>query len=76
MSMCNCDGLFSNHPLSAGCGGIFRDNIGDFLLAFAKSVSYYLSLHGEFSMVLKAIKIVRDNVWSKLWIETDSLVVI
>ncbi|KAI5424642.1 hypothetical protein KIW84_030724 [Lathyrus oleraceus] len=32
---CNCDGAYSPDTNDSGCGDIFRNNYGDFLLAFA-----------------------------------------
>ncbi|XP_058782945.1 uncharacterized protein LOC131657578 [Vicia villosa] len=71
---CNCDGSLANS--ASGCGGIFRDSLGNFVLAFAEPVAELNSLDAEFSAVFRAIEIARDRAWLKLWIECDSLIVV
>ncbi|CAL5194869.1 unnamed protein product [Lathyrus oleraceus] len=65
---CNCDEAYSPDTNDNGCGDIVRNNCGDFLLALAIYLLSGSFLYVEFSAILKAIDIAKDQGWRKLWI--------
>jgi ribonuclease HI len=73
---CNTDGASIGNPGLASCGGVFRDQNADFLLAFAEPLGIASSYFAELSGVIKAIEISFDNQWNNLWLETDSMLVV
>lgn len=75
--ICNYDNILVYVPHTTGGGsGIFKYSKDDFLLAFDELILWKRSLHSELRVVLRAIKITIDRSWSKLWIESDSLLVV
>lgn len=64
----NYNGSVDSH--TSGSGDIFRDNKGNFILGFAEPILFTNYLHAKFSVVFRAIEIVRERAWLK--IETDS----
>ena len=71
----NTDGSFHNH-LSAGYGGIFRNNEALFLGAFANKVTVPSALDAEVFAVIEAVNIAMTKGWCNLWVEVDSLVLL
>lgn len=73
---CNCNGSFNPGTKVVGCGGIFRNHKGDFILAFAENMLFESSVFDELFVVLKFIYIAKHRGWSKIWIETDCIMVV
>lgn len=71
---CNTDG--SSSSSSSSCGGIFRDSNSVFLLCFAENLGGGTAFHAEISTVMRSIELAYQRRWKKLWIETDSSLVI
>lgn len=57
----NCEGTFYPNTNISGCGGIFRNNNGDFLLAFIEKLQICSSITAEFLDVLKLIDIAKSR---------------
>lgn len=66
---------YQHNSLPIGCGGIFRDHLGNFVLAFANKVLSPSSYLAEFAAVLNAMKITVDKGWSKFWLEMNFVIV-
>ncbi|XP_058757179.1 uncharacterized protein LOC131630417 [Vicia villosa] len=73
---CNCDGSFIHDSSKVGGAGLFRNYKGDFILSFAENLRCNSSVHAEFGAVIRAMEIAIDRGWQKLWIETDSSMVV
>jgi ribonuclease HI len=73
---CNVDGASKGNPGQASCGGIFRNNFSDFLLCFAEPLGFDSSYHAELQGALRAIEVAHQMNWNKLWLETDSNLVV
>ena len=73
---CICDGAASGSTGLSSCGGMFRDNQGLFLGGFAEGLGIGNSLIAELSGVMRAIDIAQHRGYNKLWIETDSKLVV
>lgn len=58
------------------CGVIVRDNHGDLVLAFSEHLVAPPSFHVKCKAIIRAIQIASDISWAKLWIETNSLIVV
>ena len=71
---CNTDGSSSNNTSS--CGGIFRNHESKFLACFAERLDNGSAIFAELSAVMRAIEIAHQRGWWKLWIETDSALVV
>lgn len=71
----NYDDVFNSFTNARGCGGIFRNYRGDFLLAFTEKLSTGSSMFAEFSVVLSAIDLSKDHGCSKIWIKIDYIMV-
>jgi len=67
---CNTDGGL------AGSGGIFRDGNADHLGSFALKVENGNALKAELVGAMTAIEITHEHNWRKLWLETDSKLVV
>lgn len=70
----SCDEVIASS--SSGHGDIFRESKGNFILVFAEQTLIANSLHDKFSVVLHAIELARDKECLKLWIQSDSLLVV
>lgn len=73
---CNYDGAFDYETTNLSCGGIFRNSMGDFYLAYSKKLKFYSSFHLEIDIVIHVIVIANERGWSKLWIDRDSFLVV
>jgi len=71
---CNTDGAVNSS--SASSGGIFKDNEGNFLLAFAKKVGQENAYFAELSAAMRAIEMANQNNWMKILLESDSMLVV
>lgn len=59
---CNCDRAYNYDLLPAGCGGIFRNNHGNFLLSFAHKVHWSSSYLIKFTMIFTTWRFQRIEV--------------
>lgn len=73
---CNTDGAASGISGLAGAGGIFRDSYADHLGSFTLKVENGNALKAELVGAMTAIEIAASNNWRKLWLETDSKLVV
>ncbi|KAM5575738.1 hypothetical protein ABKV19_014599 [Rosa sericea] len=71
----NTDGSFKGFQ-AAGFGGVFRDSEGLFKGAFAHRIIVSSAIEAELSAVMEAIKVASERGWQKLWLETDSVLVV
>lgn len=62
--------------LASGCGGIFRNHNGVFLLAFVEKLNSGSSIHAKFATIIKVIAIGISHGWLKLQIEINSSMVV
>ena len=69
---CNTDGVASGKSGLAGNGGIFREGNAGHLGSFALKVESGNALKAELVGAMTAIEITYENNWRKLWLETDS----
>ena len=68
----NTDGAARGSPGLAGCGGIFRDNLGCCLGCFAGSMGVATTLEAELQAIIHVVSMASQNGWRTLWIEYDS----
>lgn len=61
---CNCGSAYSLDTNESGCGGIFMNDRGDFLLAFAENLSSGSPVFANFSGVMSAIDLAKEYGWS------------
>lgn len=70
---CNTNGAFAYDSTVVGSDVIFRNHLGNFVLTYAERFNCVSPLHAEFGVVIKAMEIAINRGWTKLWLETDSL---
>ncbi|GAU21095.1 hypothetical protein TSUD_10120 [Trifolium subterraneum] len=70
---CNTDGAATNDK--SACGGIFRNQMVEFLGGFAENTGNNNAFFAELSGALRAIELAHQNQWLNLWLETDSILV-
>ncbi|XP_058781014.1 uncharacterized protein LOC131655124 [Vicia villosa] len=73
---CNIDGAAAGSPFLAASGGLFRDNQANHIISFCTFLGTGSPLFAEFMAAIIAIEKAKEMLWSKLWIETDSLIVV
>ena len=73
---CNTDSVASGMSGLAGSGGIFRDCNADHLGSFALKVENGNALKAELVGAMTAIEVAYERNWRKLWLETDSKLVV
>jgi ribonuclease HI len=71
---CNSDGAFDT--ITASCGGIFRNQQADFVIAFAERIRFKSAFLAELCGVMRSIELAKDKNWLNPWIETDSSLVV
>jgi len=72
---CNTDGASITNHLQSSCGGIFRNYSADGLGCFVVNLSSGSTLMAQFCAAMIAIEVAFDKGWRKLWLETDSMIV-
>ena len=72
----NFDGVAKGNSGRAGCGGVLRDEVGNVIDAIAIPIGIINSHIVEATVALYTIKLPIDLVYSKLWLEGDSLNII
>ncbi|XP_058769687.1 uncharacterized protein LOC131643477 [Vicia villosa] len=73
---CNTDGVASGSSLLDACGGLFRDEEANHLLSFSVFIGPRTPVVTEFMAVIIAVEKVKQLNWSKLWIETNCMLVV
>ncbi|MCH94333.1 RNA-directed DNA polymerase (Reverse transcriptase) [Trifolium medium] len=58
----NTDGSVTNTPISASCGGIFRNHLADFMGCFAKNLDNVTVLHAE---IMLGLNVARSHIYRK-----------
>lgn len=69
----NCDGSIRDNGRSEGCGGVLRDEHGDFILAFTQRLQACSSLEVELWGILHGLQIAWSKNLKSIVVETDSL---
>lgn len=72
----NIDEAVSGSPSLAAGGGIFRDSLAAILGCFAINLGITSSLHAGLQAAMVAIELAFKKGWRKLWLESDSLLVV
>jgi len=70
----NTDGASKGNPGLAGCGGVLRDDRGEWQWGFAMNMGFCSSIKAELMAVLKGLQVAKDRGVQKLWIKSDSRV--
>ncbi|GLT74509.1 hypothetical protein SLA2020_463010, partial [Shorea laevis] len=70
----NTDGSALKNPGIAGAGGVFRDDLGNWLCGFSRYVGITTSLSAELWAIRDGLRIAIHRGFSKLLVETDSKV--
>ncbi|GKV16390.1 hypothetical protein SLEP1_g27041 [Rubroshorea leprosula] len=70
----NTDGSANANPGEAGAGGVFRDELGNWLLGFYRNVGFTSSLSAELWALRDGLKLAVNRGFSHLLVETDSKV--
>jgi ribonuclease HI len=73
---CNIDGASCGNPGNAACGGVFRNHAADFVYGFAEPLGVMNAFVAEMCGAMRAVEIAFQNNWHRLWIESDSLLVV
>ncbi|KAK9943231.1 hypothetical protein M0R45_008846 [Rubus argutus] len=71
----NTDGSFSS-PNRAGYGAIFRNETSSFIGALSCKVTVNSAIEVELLDVIEAIRVASLKGWNRLWLETDSSLVV
>jgi len=73
---CDSDGAAVGLNGLAACGGIFRNMNAYHLGSFAVNIDNGNALEPELIGAILAVEIAYQNNWAKLWLETDSKLVV
>ncbi|GKU92594.1 hypothetical protein SLEP1_g6302 [Rubroshorea leprosula] len=68
----NTDGSAITNPGAAGAGGVFRDELGNWLLSFYCSIGFTTSLSAELWALRNGLRLAVDRGYSNLIVEIDS----
>lgn len=72
----NCDGSVTNYGGKAGCGGVLRGEMGEFLFGYAAGLGPSSITEAELMAILRGMQIARERGFEKILVETDSLAVV
>ena len=72
----NTYGASKGNPGPAGAGGVLRGDKGEWLIGFSESLGVCSSVKAEIRTVLRGFKIAQEAQVQKLWLQTDSKVVV
>lgn len=72
----NIDGCWYIMNQKAGCGGLFRDNEGEWILGFYGKLIWETSLVAELWAIYRGLTIILEKNMQNVTIESDSLVVV
>lgn len=72
----NVDGSFDGSPGMIFGGAIFRNSRGFFVAAFSRPVGWGLPLEAELAAALWAVRFAFNRGWLRLWLETNSEMVV
>jgi ribonuclease HI len=73
---CNTDGAVIAQNHQAGCGGVFRDELGSWMGGFTRMVGNCSVIMAELWGILSALQFVQEKGYQKIVIETDSVTVV
>jgi hypothetical protein len=59
--------------ISSECRGIFKNSQAKLICCFVENTSLESTFYVELCGAMRAIEIAASNNWSKLWLETDSI---
>jgi hypothetical protein len=59
--------------ISSECRGIFKNSQAKLICCFVENTSLESTFYVELGGAMRAIEIAASNNWSKLWLETDSI---
>lgn len=69
---CNVDGASSLGGHRAGCGGVFKDSIGRWLLGFYLPIEDAGSLAAELRTIQKGLELAWDRQYWRVVVESDA----
>ena len=72
----NLDDASHGNPGSAGCGGMFRDPLGKWLVGFSVNLGVCTSVKAEMMALWHGLKIARDKGFRKVIIHMDSKLIV
>lgn len=72
----NCDGSLKSDPCRAGCGGLLRNSGGSWIRGFSQHLGNCSILKAEAWAVLEGIRLADHCGVGKLWLESDSSLVV
>lgn len=72
----NVDGKYKGILSLCACNAIFRNDKSNHIGSFTHFISEGNALIAEFTRGVMAMEVVIDRSWDKIWIETDSLMVV
>ncbi|KAI4313582.1 hypothetical protein L6164_026547 [Bauhinia variegata] len=69
---CNVDGSFLSEKRSTGCGGVYRDEQGNWLYGFSKKLVYSDLTTAEIEAIYTGLKVAWERGYKKIILESDS----
>ncbi|XP_061375835.1 uncharacterized protein LOC133317945, partial [Gastrolobium bilobum] len=69
----NVDGACDANGTRTGCGGVFRDASGTWIVGFCKNLGSGTVLHAELWACLVGLELAWDRGFRQVWLEGDSL---
>lgn len=72
----NCDGSTFENPSNGSIGFVIRNYKAEFMGAMTQNIGYASPLEAEFGACMLAMEKARELLFTNLWIETDSTVVV
>jgi len=72
----NTDGASKGNPGPARGGGVLRDDKGDWKWGFTMNMGHCSSMKAELKAVLKGLQVAKERGVQKLWIKSDSCVLV
>ncbi|MCI02465.1 ribonuclease H protein, partial [Trifolium medium] len=69
---CNTDGAQIMHNQQAGCGGVFRDDSGQWLSGFSRKLGSCSTLMAELWGIFPTLQIASKQGYCKILLESDS----
>ena len=70
------DGAAKGNPGRAGAGGVIRGDRGNWIVGFSEHLGHCSSMKAEIRAVFRGLQLAKEENLHKVWIRTDSLVVV
>ncbi|GLU09907.1 hypothetical protein SLE2022_267420 [Rubroshorea leprosula] len=67
----NTNGSVTSNPNNAGCGGLFRDNQGHWIMGFIRNIGYTTTLTTELYAIRDGLNIAVNHHFNFVIMETD-----